>query len=131
MNRHSVSVLWMGIVAALFVSSAVLTLDSASAKNMYAKPATQAAMSEFLIESPHTPEECLGALDAISGQGPKALARWNFGCAWGEHVGWAIVKAPNEQAALAMVPAGLRDKAKIHQVAPFTAGQIKKLHEQH
>jgi hypothetical protein len=129
MNRQRLSVLWVGVLAALFVGSALMLMDST--KGTYAKPIPKPAVSEYLIESPHTPDECLAALDAVSAQGPKALARWNFGCNWGEHVGWALVTAPSEQAALEMVPAAVRDKAKVHRVSQFTAEQIRKFHEHH
>ena len=106
-------------VAALLVSSS----SPAATK----KADTQ--MTQYLIESPHTAEECMQALDDISGMGPKALAKWNFGCMTGDHTGWAMVTAADEQAALQMVPANLREKAHVHKLTKFTPAEIKKMHQ--
>jgi hypothetical protein len=116
------SVLLLGCVAALLVSS-----NSPATAKAATKADTQ--MTQYLIESPHTAEECMQALDDISGQGPKALAKWNFGCMTGDHTGWAMVSAADEQAALQMVPANLREKAHVHKLNKFTAAEIKKMHE--
>lgn len=113
------------LVPALVVSA--WAYGEGAKKDMPAKPA-KAAMSTFLIESPHTPEQCLQALDATAAMGEKTLAQWHYGCAAGEHVGWAIVHAPDEQAALNMVPELVRGEAKVHKISQLTAAQIKELH---
>src|SRR2546426_2247786 len=116
MKSVSASLIVVGC-AALLVALAADT----SAKHMGAgKMHHRSSMPEFLIESPHTPEECMKSMDAIAAQGPKALDKWSFGCESGEHTAWAIVHAKDEQAALAMVPADLRDKAKVHKLEKFT-----------
>jgi hypothetical protein len=85
--------------------------------------------SSYLVMVPHTAEECLKALDAMSSDSPKMLAKMSFGCMSGDHTGYAIVNAESEEAVKDMIPAAQRDKAKIVKVSKFTPEQIKKLHE--
>jgi len=113
-------------VAALLVGSLAVA-DGYGEKTAPAK--SSHSMTEYLVESPHTAEGCLKALDDISAMGPNALVKWQFGCMAGEHVGWAIVAAKDEQAALQMVPASLRDQAKVHRLNRFTAAQVKAFHD--
>ena len=117
MKTLSVSLLVAGCVAALMVSPAM-------AANIKKAP-----MARFLIEVPHTQEECMKAMDEVSAMGPKALAQWDFGCESGEHVAWAVVTAPDEKAALEKVPEAERANAKVHRLTKFTAAQIKEMHE--
>ncbi len=129
MKSLSVSFPMVVVCAALLIGTAALAADAPAKKSHAGKMHHRPSMPEFLIESPHTPEECTKAMDAIAAQGPKSLDKWSFGCEAGEHTAWAIVHAPNEQAALAMVPAELRDKAKVHKLEKFTPQQVKKMHE--
>ena len=48
------------------------------------------ATSEYLIESSHTPEECMKALDEFGGKGPEVLAGFEFGCGHDVHTGWSF-----------------------------------------
>jgi hypothetical protein len=82
----------------------------------------------YLIESPHTKEECLQALDDVLARGPEFLARFDWGCMSGDHTGWAVVEAGSETAARTMVPALVRGKARIVEVGKFTPEQIKSFH---
>ncbi len=50
----------------------------------------------YHIESPHSKEECLQALDEVLARGPKLLAQFDWGCMAGQHVGWATVDAGSE-----------------------------------
>ena len=86
-------------------------------------------MAKYLIESPHTEEECLQALDETLGKGSDLLAKFDWGCTSGEHTGWAVVEAGNESAARNMVPAFVRSKARIVKVDKFTPQQIKSFHQ--
>jgi|DewCreStandDraft_1066081.scaffolds.fasta_scaffold00391_23 hypothetical protein len=87
-------------------------------------------MARYLIESPHTPQECLQALDEVLAQGSEMLARYQWGCAAGEHTGWAIVEAGSKEEALRMVPALVRSKARIVALNTFTPEQIRSFHQQ-
>ncbi|HII01805.1 TPA: hypothetical protein HA351_09220 [Methanosarcinaceae archaeon] len=84
----------------------------------------------YLIESPHTAEECLGALDELLEMGPAVLEQYHFGCLVGVHTGWAIVNAESEAGALEIVPGSLRSKARAVKLNKFTADQIKEAHRE-
>ena len=86
-------------------------------------------MSRYLIESSHTPDECLRNLDEVVAKGPDYLARFDFGCHAGIHTGWAVVEAGNESAARGTLPAFTRDKARIVSVEKETPENIRKYHE--
>jgi hypothetical protein len=86
-------------------------------------------MARYLIESPHTTEECLRALDEILLRGPGALAKYDFGCMSGDHTGYVIVESGSESEARENVPSFLRGKARIVKVDKFTPEQIKSFHQ--
>ncbi len=86
-------------------------------------------MAKYLIESPHTEEECLRALDETLGKGTDLLAKFEWGCMAGEHTGWAVTEAASESAARNMLPAFLRAKARVVKVEKFTPQQIKSFHQ--
>jgi hypothetical protein len=88
-------------------------------------------MPRYLIESSHTPEECLKALDEVLAQGPEALARYDFGCAVGDHSNhraYTMIEAANEVAARNILPMLLRGKAQVIEVGKFTPEQIRSFH---
>ena len=86
-------------------------------------------MSDYLIESTHTPEECLRELDSIVREDPKVLDRFEFGCLSGEHRGVAIVQAEDETRALGLVPASARARTRVIPLTRFTPEQIRMAHE--
>ncbi|MDP2269891.1 MAG: hypothetical protein Q8N23_18840 [Archangium sp.] len=86
-------------------------------------------MSDFMIESPHTKEECLHALDETLAAGPGVLAKYEFGCTKGDHTGYALVSVETEREARLMVPEFLREKAKVIEVAPYTPEEIRAFHQ--
>ena len=47
----------------------------------------------YLIEAPHSPDECVQAMDEALAKGPRFLAQFDWGCVEGEHTGWATVEA--------------------------------------
>jgi len=85
-------------------------------------------MKKYLIESPHTKEECLRALDEQLAKGPKVLERFSYGCMAGDHTGYALVDVRDEKEARDLVPAFLINKARIREVGIFTPEQIKSFH---
>lgn len=85
-------------------------------------------MPNYLIESPHTKEECLRALDYIVDKEPQLLDKMEFGCKAGEHIGWATVEASSEAEARDKVPEFIRDKAHVVEVGKFTRDQIESFH---
>ena len=85
-------------------------------------------MSDYLLESTHTPEECLREMDTIA-ESPEVLDRLEFGCLAGEHRAVAIVQAEDETRALGFLPASLRRRTKVTRVTRFTPEQIRTFHE--
>lgn len=85
-------------------------------------------MSDFMIETPHTKAECVRALDELVDAGADVLAKYEFGCANGDHTGYAIVQAESAEDALALVPPLLRSKARVVRVDRFTPDSVVGLH---
>jgi len=94
-----------------------------------AKPASQ--MSEYLVISPHTAEECLAALDDVSTLGKDVLAKYDWGCMSGDHTGYFKTQAASEAEALKAVPQSIRAKARAIKLAKFTPEQIAMAHKNH
>lgn len=84
-------------------------------------------MSQFLIESHHTKEECLRELDALSTK-PEVLERFSWACASGDHTGYGVIEAKSEREARDVVPEFVRAKAEVKPVARMTPEIIRSLH---
>lgn len=97
--------------------STVLLSQPASAKNQ-----------RFVVTTSHTPESCLAALDEVNAKGEKFLAMFDWGCMYGNHMGYAIIEAKDEESARKMLPQGMKD-VKLEKVGKFTREQIKSFHE--
>ncbi len=83
---------------------------------------------KYMIETPHTKEECLRALDEQLAKGPDVLKKFYFGCKAGDHTGYALVDVKNDMEARNFVPGFLINKARIVEVDIFTPEVIKSLH---
>jgi hypothetical protein len=75
-------------------------------------------MSEFMIEIPHSPEECGRAtIDAhphpLAGE---LAAKTYWGCIGGAHTTWIVADFASEHEAMSIVPALLRDTARVVRV---------------
>jgi len=86
-------------------------------------------MSKYLVEVPHTERECVWAVKQILDAGAEFLARFDWGCQDGEHVGWAMIDADSKFAAKAIVPLILSPKARIVELCQFTPDQVLALHK--
>ena len=86
-------------------------------------------MEKYHVESPHTQEECLRALDEILEKGSDVLARYEWGCMAGDHTGYATVEAGNEQEARKTIPSFLAGKARVVKLNNFTPEQIREFHK--
>jgi hypothetical protein len=82
----------------------------------------------YMIETPHTKEECLRALDEQLAKGPEILNKFYYGCKAGDHTGYAIVESKSDIDARKLVPGFLVSKARIVEVGLFTPEVIKSLH---
>lgn len=87
-------------------------------------------MATFVIESPHTPEECLRALEEMSTKSPDILDKFVWGCAQGEHIGYAYVEAEDKDKATAIIPEFLQEDATVTEVSKFTPEQIVAFHKE-
>lgn len=85
-------------------------------------------MARYLIESTHTPEECLRSLDEILAQGQQELARYDFGCMDNDHTCYAIMEGGSKSAVQERVPTFLRRKTRVVELSKFTPEQIKSFH---
>lgn len=85
-------------------------------------------MERYIVESPHTKDECLRALDEILAEGPAVLNKFDWGCQTGDHTGYAVVDADNENTVRNMIPTFLRTKARVIKVGKFTPEQIRSFH---
>ena len=86
-------------------------------------------MPKYLIESPHTSEECTRALEAIVEEDPGLLEKSWFGCSTGEHTEWATVEADSKEEARMRLPEFLREKARVVEVSQVTPEQISAMHQ--
>ncbi len=120
----------VGCLAVLLLAGGAIAQKKAETKTetktSHAK-ATKASMPAFLIISPHTQEECLGVMDEVNKT--KQLGEWDWGCASGNHTAYRIVHAPDEQAALALVPENVRAKAQVFKVGKMTPAQLDAAHK--
>jgi hypothetical protein len=74
-------------------------------------------MDRYLIESPHEAEECDRIVQQVAAAG--YLHHFDWGCAEGVHVGWAIIETDNPAHASQMVPWSVRGKARIVRLVKF------------
>ena len=84
-------------------------------------------MRRFLIETPHTAENCQRLVNEIHALG--YLHNFEWGCDSGVHSGWAIIEAESEAEARLAVPPLLRSQARVVKLNKYDASDIKALHE--
>ena len=80
-------------------------------------------MDRYLIETPHTSQECLILVKELNAQG----FLWNFdwGCEAGIQSGWAIIEAESEAQARLAVPPLVRNRARIIKLNKFDATTVE------
>jgi hypothetical protein len=83
-------------------------------------------MARFLIESPHTAENCIMVLKEIHAKG--YLQHFDWGCEFGEHCGWGVLEAENEEQARMVVPSIVRGQASVWRVSKFNVDDAERLH---
>ncbi len=83
-------------------------------------------MPTFLIESPHTTEECARAIKHILATG--YITHFQWACLDGEHTGYLIIEAKDKSEALMLVPSFVRNKARVLELTQFTPEQVKAMH---
>jgi hypothetical protein len=76
-------------------------------------------MDRYLIETPHTDQDCQKLIDQILAMG--YLHHFDWGCKAGVHCGWAILEAESEAQARLVVPPLVRNKARVIRLNKFDA----------
>lgn len=83
-------------------------------------------MDRYLIISPHTAEGCKRSLLQVYALG--YITHFDWGCADGEHCGWAIIEAEDSKQAMMVVPSSDRPMAKAIRLMKVTPEQAKQMH---
>ena len=81
-------------------------------------PLSNILLERYLIETPHTAQDCQLLVDQIYAMG--YLHHFEWGCKSGVHSGWAILDAENEDQAKLAVPSILRGKARVIKLNRFS-----------
>lgn len=83
-------------------------------------------MDRYLIETPHTAQDCQSLVDQVRASG--YLFNFDWGCKSGVHCGWAIIEAESEAQARLAVPALVRSKARVIKLNKYDV-DARSLHE--
>ena len=77
-------------------------------------------VNEYLIEVPHSPQECTAPLltSSVYDRGSVRVA-W-LGCRAGTHTTWIVAELTAAEEAWSLVPALLRDTARVVPVDRYT-----------
>lgn len=85
-------------------------------------------MERYLVETPHSENNCIMLLDEVSAMG--YLHHFEWGCEDGVHSGWAIIEAESEEEALMVVPLIARDSARAVRLTKFSPEMVRELHSE-
>jgi hypothetical protein len=83
-------------------------------------------MDRYLIETPHTADDCQRLVEEIYAMG--FLLRFEWGCNAGVHCGWAIIEADSEAQARLAVPPLVRAKARVVKLNQFQPEDLATSH---
>jgi hypothetical protein len=84
-------------------------------------------MDRYLIETPHTAQDCQRLVEEVYAMG--YLTHFDWGCKAGVHCGWAIIEAENEAVARLAVPPLVRGKAQVVKLTRLDISDVKPLHD--
>jgi hypothetical protein len=87
--------------------------------------------NKYMVQVPHTKEECLSALDEFKEKGANYLSKWEFGCGDNDHTGYAMLFGKDANDVKSKLPKSAQAKAKIAKVSKFTVKQIEDFHKGH
>ena len=85
-------------------------------------------MNRYLIETPHTEQNCRDLVDVVNAAG--YLSHFDWGCMSGVHCGWATIEAENETQARLAVPPLVRSHARVIKILKFTPSMMDWIHQQ-
>ena len=111
------------------ISSIVLLMVSMVSFSQTASTGSAAKPSVYLVQIPHTSDQCVKTLTDLKGKGDAFLTKFEFGCMSGDHTGYAFLSGKSEDDVRMMLPKDVQASAKIEKVDKFTADQIDKLHK--
>ena len=80
-------------------------------------------MERYLVESPHSVDDCKKVVKSVYALG--YLYNCDWGCIGGVHTAWVTIEAENENQALLVVPPVLRSKARVIKLTKFDPEQVK------
>ncbi len=83
-------------------------------------------MDRYLIETPHTEQNCRDLVDLVNAAG--YLNHFEWGCTSGVHCGWATIEAENEAQARLAVPPLVRGQALVVRIVKFTEAILQSTH---
>lgn len=83
-------------------------------------------MEKYLVESPHTTEDCGKVLKQIGAAG--YLTHIDWGCKDGVHCGWVVLEAESPAQAMMVVPTLAREKARVVRLNKFNAEDVRPWH---
>lgn len=87
-------------------------------------------MARYLVEMPHTKEQCQNTMDTVADKGPDLLEKVWWSCPAGEHNAWVFVGADTAQRAVDLVaPEDVKDTAKAHDITQMTKDDIRQMHK--
>jgi hypothetical protein len=79
-------------------------------------------MQKFIIISPHTNQECTSVIKQTLAIG--YLTHFYWGCKSGDHTGYAIIEADNQEQALLSIPPIIRSKGKAVGLIQFNTKEV-------
>jgi hypothetical protein len=84
-------------------------------------------LDRYLIETPHTAQECQQLFDQLHAMG--YLHHFDWGCRSGVHSGWAIIDAESESQARLAVPSLIRRKARVVKIERYDGKEEEFIHD--
>ncbi|MHB0911915.1 MAG: hypothetical protein ACYC2Y_00535 [Armatimonadota bacterium] len=81
-------------------------------------------MKFYMVQITHPHDETLDVLGRIMDYNPTLLPKVFWGEIDGEPMGWALVEAGSEEEARNMLPANLRDDARISDVHNYSLDDV-------
>ena len=87
-------------------------------------------MARYMLTIPHIEQDCVTELDSVFGHSKELLARFDWGCKAGEHVGWVIIEAASPEIACSMLPLTIRNKARVSMINKFSPEDIEGFHKE-
>jgi hypothetical protein len=83
----------------------------------------------YLVQIPHTPEQCVKTLTDMKSNGDVFLSKFEWGCMSGDHTAYAFLEGKTDADVRLMLPKDVQASAKITKVDKFTSEQIEKIHK--